>query len=442
MLINTRIEQETLDIEVELEEEEVGFYNMKLNWHCSSEKAETMIQALALDLYQSVGNKRKPTEKACAALAATVRDLLKGHSYSPSKPCGRYMSPNSFTHLPVGYKAFNGIKAKMERAGYIAVNVGEWWRVANDGVGKVTTIQPTPKLLEFALGHGITPANSSMHFAKHPRPAAIWNPVRVARARTWKNGKKTPKVYIKFDPTHPGLLLEAARINRLNAYWSKQVITPDNHHAFYRAFANGDADDFYFDKGGRICSEGGGYQSMSEKSRADIKINGWSTSELDITSCHTRMFCALMGQPIDPAVDPYRLTRFPRDVAKAYAAMLMGRKTTNGDWADKTKDNLIKKKKIDLNRYPIEEVKAAVFEAIPPLAGWDSSPYRWDGLQYIESSIILDTIDILAYEYDVPALPVHDSIIVPTKNIELAREVLSSCFQKHTGCLPMLKVKG
>tara|TARA_Y100000815_G_C13304335_1_gene485848 strand:+ start:60 stop:1367 length:1308 start_codon:yes stop_codon:yes gene_type:complete len=434
--------QHTLELDIESEDEEVGFYNMKLNWIASSEQAETMIEALVSDLYQAVGNTRKPTKKACAAVAAMVRDLLKGHSYKPSKPCGRYMTPESFKFQHVGYKAFTGAKAKMEKAGYVTVDPGIWWRVATDGVGKVTTIWPTSKLIELALGYGITPANRSMHFAKRSRPAAIWNPVRVARERKWIGGKKGPKVYIKVDPHHPGLLLEAARTNRLNAYWSKQVITPDNHHAFYRAFANGDAKDFYFDKGGRICSEGGGYQSMSEENRADIKINGWPTSELDITSCHTRIFCALMDQPIDPAIDPYSLTRFPRDVAKAYAAMLMGRKTTNGDWADNTKKNLFKKKKIDLNQYPIEEVKAAVFEAIPPLAGWDSSPYRWDGLQYIESSIILDTIEILAYEYDVPALPVHDSIIIPTKDVDLARKVLSSCFQRHTGCLPMLKVKG
>lgn len=121
--------------------------------------------------------------------------------------------------------------------------------------------------------------------------------------------------------------------------------------------------------------------------------------------------------------------------------MLMGRKTTRGDWAQKTKDSLLKKKKIDLNQYAIEEVQAAVFEAIPLLAGWDSSPYRWDDLQYIESSIILDCIETLAYVHDVPALPVHDSIIIPIQYKELAMGILSRTFELHTGSKPMLKVK-
>lgn len=442
MVINNNIEKKLTDHYDIIDDDDIGFYNMKLNWIISSDKAEAMIQALVSNLYQAVGNTRKPTAKACAAIAAMVRDLLKGYSYSPSKPCGRYMTPESFNFQHVGYKAFSGAKAKMQQAGYININTGVWSRFADDGVGKVTTIWPTPKLLEFALAYGITPANRSMHFAKRPRPVSIWNPVRVAKKRIWIAGKKPPKVSMKFAPDHHGLMLEAARINRFNEYWSKQNITPDNHYAFYRSFSNGDVAGFYFDKGGRICSENGGYQSLSEESRLKMLINGSPVCEIDITSCHTRIFCAHMGQPINPAIDPYSLTRFPRDVAKAYAAMLMGRKTTNGDWADKTKEKLFRKKGVDLNKYPIDEVRAAVFEAIPLLAGWDTSPYRWDDLQYIESSIVFDCIEILAYEHNIPALPVHDSIIVPVKHRQLAMDVLSYCFQKHTGCLPMLKVKG
>jgi len=415
---------------------------MKLNWMPSSDEAKSMIQALAIDLYHAVGNIRRPTNKACAAIAAMVRDLLKGHSYKPSKPCGRYMTPASFNFQHVGYKAFTGAKAKMEKAGYITVEVGVWWRVANDGLGKVTTIWPTSKLIEFALGYGITPANRSVHFAKHPRPEGIWNPIRVARERKWIGGKKGPRVLMKIDPTHPVFMVEAKRTNDFNAYWSKQTLTPDNHHAFYRSFSNGDVEGFNFDRGGRLCSENGGYQSMSPEHRLAQRINGSPVTEIDITSCHTRIFCPLMGHPISPDVDPYSLTPFPRDVAKAYAAMLMGRNTTNGDWADKAKDNLLKKKGIDLSRYPIGEVRAAVFEAIPPLAEWDSSPYRWDRLQNIESNIIFDAVEELAFSYDVPALPVHDSIIVPVEHQQIAMEVLSASFKGHTGVLPMLKVKG
>ncbi|EQB07404.1 hypothetical protein L288_09875 [Sphingobium quisquiliarum P25] len=401
-----------------------------------------MIESLAQELYEQADVQKRPTRKAYKATAAVVRDLLKGHSYSPPKPCGRYMSPNTFEHCHVGFKSFTGIKDKMEQAGFITVERGVWWRRAEDGIGKVTTMQMTPKLLEFALGYGITPKNRSMHFGKLPRPKAIFNPIRVTKKRLWANGKKKQKAYIRYDSRDPRLLREGIRMNRLNHFWAGQVITPDNHHAFYRIFHNGDVEGFDFNKGGRIISEGGGYQGMSPENRSRMLINGGPACEIDISSCHTRIYYGLMGQPLDPAIDPYTLTRFPRDVAKAYVAMMMGRTRTAGDWAEQTIAAVLRKGKIDLNQYAVDDVREAVFDVLPLLREWDTSPYRWDDLQYVESCIILETMEILAYKHDVPALPVHDSIIVPAKDQELAMEVLSRCFQKHTGAVPMLKIKG
>ena len=442
MLNPNNIDDDLLDSYIEdNEEEDLGFYNMKLNGNCSSDVAQGMIESLTTELYMEAGGSRRPTKKAYKATAAIVRDLLKGHSYTPSKPCGRYMSPNSFEHCDVGYKSFTGIMTKMQQAGFITVEKGVWGRNADDGVGKVTTMQMTPKLLEFILSYGITPKNRAMHFGKQPRPKAIFNPVRVTKKRLWIDGKKRQKAYVRFDPRDRRYLQECIRMNRLNHFWAEQVITPDNHYAFYRIFHNGDVEGFDFNRGGRIISEGGGYQGQSPENRLKMLINGHSVCEVDVVSCHTRIYCGLMGQPLDPNVDPYADTGFPRDVAKAYVAMLMGRKTTNGDWADQTKAGLLRKKGIDLNQYAVDEVREAVFKALPLLRDWDNSPYRWDDLQYIESCIILETMETLAYEHNVPALPVHDSIILPAKDQELAMEVLSHCFRKHTGALPMLKVK-
>ena len=443
MLNNINLEEETLDHYIEdTVEDNLGFYNMKLNGECLSSSSTAMIESLAQELYEQAGIQKKPTKKAYRTTAAIVRDLLKGHSYSPPKPCGRYMSPNTFEHCHIGFKSFTGIKDKMERAGFITVEKGVWWKEAEDKVGKITTIQMMPKLLEFALGYGITPKNRSMHFGKLPRPKAIFNPVRVTKKRLWRNGKKGPKTYIRYDPRNPRFLQECIRVNRLNHFWSEQIITPDNHYAFYRTFSNGDVEGFDFNRGGRICSDGGGYQNQNPENRLKSLINGHPVCELDIVSCHTRLYCGLMGKPLASDFDPYADTGFPRDVAKAYVAMLMGRKTTVGGWAEQTKAGLLKKKGVDLSQYAVDDVREAVFEVLPLLREWDNSPYRWDDLQHIESCIILETIEELAYRHNIPALPVHDSIVVPAKDQELAKEVLSRYFQKHTGAVPMLKAKG
>jgi hypothetical protein len=442
MAENNKLEQESLDCSIDnTAENDLGFYNMKLNGECISGASKSMIERLTLHLYEQAGIPKNPTKKAYKATGAIIRDLLKGHSYSPPQPCGRYMSPNTFEHCHVGFKSFTGIKDKMEQGGFITVERGIWGRIAEDGVGKITTMQMTPKLLEFALGYGITPKNRSMHFGKLPRPKAIFNPVRVTKKRLRRNGKKGPKAYIRYDPRDPRFLQECIRINRLNHFWSEQIITPDNHYAFYRTFSNGDVEGFDFNRGGRVMSEGGGYQGQNPENRLKSLINGHPVCELDIVSCHTRIYHGIMGQPLGPTFDPYADTGFPRDVAKAFVAMLMGRKTTSGDWADQTKAALLKKRKVDLNQYAVDDVRKAVFGVLPLLREWDSSPYRWDDLQYVESCIILETIEDLAYTHNVPALPVHDSILIPQKDEALAREVLSRCFQKHTGAIPMLSLK-
>jgi hypothetical protein len=442
MLKYNNLEEQPLDFTIEEDsEEEIGFYNMKLNKKCFSDKSLEMIEALTQELYEQAGIQKRPTRRAYKATAAIVGDLLKGRSYKPPKPCGRYMSPNTFEHCHVGFKSFTGIKEKMEQAGFITVEKGIWGRIAEDGVGKITTMQITPKLLEYALNYGVTPNNRSMHFVKLPRPKAIFNPVRVTKKRLWIDGKKKQKAYIRFDPCDTRLLQECIRVNRLNHFWADQVITPDNHYAFYRIFSNGDVEGFNFNRGGRIISEGGGYQNQSPENRLKTRINGHPVCELDIVSCHTRIYCGVMGQPLAPDFDPYADTGFPRNVAKAYVAMLMGRKTTSGDWAEQTKEGVLKKQKLDLNQYAVDDVREAVFKVLPLLRKWDNSPYWWDDLQYIESCIILETIEELAYRHNVPALPVHDSIILPVKDQELAKEVLSRCFHKHTGAVPMLSLK-
>jgi len=153
MLNNINLEEESLYYYIEdIIEDDLGFYNMKLNGECLSDNSTAMIESLAQELYEQAGIEKRPTKKAYTATAAIVRDLLKGHSYSPPKPCGRYMSPNTFEHCHVGFKSFTGIKDKMEQAGFITVEKGIWWRQAEDRVGKITTMQMTPKLLEFALG--------------------------------------------------------------------------------------------------------------------------------------------------------------------------------------------------------------------------------------------------------------------------------------------------
>ena len=45
----------------------------------------------------------------------------------------------------------------------------------------------------------------------------------------------------------------------------------------------------------------------------------------------------------------------------------------------------------------------------------------------------MKAIEVLAFDHDVPALPVHDSLIVPRQHEDLAKSVLGRAFRDAIG---------
>jgi hypothetical protein len=70
-----------------------------------------------------------------------------------------------------------------------------------------------------------------------------------------------------------------------------------------------------------------------------------------------------------------------------------------------------------------------------------SSPYRWGDLQFIEGEVIVEAVHTLTVIHGVPALPVHDSIIVPISQRAIAEAVLSAASERHVGIRPFLEAK-
>ena len=414
---------------------------MALHTQPRSDAAGTMIAALAADINDSLDISRRPTKKFLFGLGAIVSDLLEGLAYHPIKHCCRHLRAGSFTDAPIGYKAFRTLSAFMQLCGFIEVEKGKWFRRSADGEGKLSVIKATPKLLRFALMYGITPANHAVHFMRLPRPSSIAAPIKVSRERVRKLGMKLPKSVMVIDPADMEAKGLGEQVNRLNAYFAKQEITPDRHYAFQRQFHNGDTLGFKWNKGGRLYSLGNGYQQMSQHERAAMLINSKPVVEVDIGSSHIRILYGLYGDPLDPAIDPYKMAAFPRGVVKDFITMTLGYSGFQRAWSPRKKQEYAERG-IDLQKsYPIAKVREAVLNHLPLLQEWKDSPVRWDDLQYAESCAIIECMEILAFEHDAPALPVHDSIIVPAKDQALAMEVLSCCFHKHSGTVPLLKVK-
>jgi hypothetical protein len=268
------------------------------------------------------------------------------------------------------------------------------------------------------------------------------HPVIVRGKRQfWDKEDKGKKLtIIKTDPTY---IAAAEQVNRINAYMGPQLITGCKHDGFIRIFNHGDQDGFAYNMGGRLYSKASGvsYQNMEKHHRHDMRINGEPVVELDIRASFLTILYAQRGITPDPSIDPYTFGPIPREVIKAWIAMTLGYDRFHSNWSDETIEKL-KGEGIDLRKeYPIDTVRAAVIDEHPILHGWPNSTVRWQNLQYIESSVIIDAVEVLGLRHGITALPLHDALLVQRSNIDTASEALADTFRQRVGVSPVFKIK-
>jgi hypothetical protein len=416
-------------------------HHLRLIYEPRTDEAKVMIAALAQPVNEAAGRRYKPSPKFKKALAALVANLL--WIEAKEHPAHGYhgMSTGAFDLLQVGYRQFASVVEGMEALGYIDREKGWKAHSGKGAAGEATKFKAAAKLIDLAATHGITPATWAKHFKRMPRPAAIPDPVVLKSQSTWTGkGKRIP-----LDRSHPRVMALAKPINELNAFWHDQRMQPDRHYAFQRIFANGNRDGRNFNHGGRVYSVGDNYQHMSQEARGAIHINDEPTVELDIKASHATILHAKAKAVLPNNPDPYIITGYDRDAVKTFVTMTLGYDKFHKDWTDEAKKGYAKKRiktglpEADLP--PFNAVKDATLRAIPLLQTWPDSVIRWGDLQFIESEVILETIHTLAMARGIPALPVHDSIIVPVSKRAIAEQVLSDAFLKHIGVRPTIDAK-
>ena len=391
-------------------------------------------------LIQEASRRTNTTKKLLQAISAVVGDLLAAAGISADLYSFRPLGKAEFEGQRVGYTPAKDTLDALAALNLIEHESGFQCGMNRYGNGQATRYRANAALLELALGYGITPSNWSMHYRYAPRPSKVVHPIIVRGKREhWHDDTKGPKLPVnRADPTY---WAAAKQVQDLNAYMARQSITGCVFMGFRRIFNYGDQPGFDHNMGGRLYAIGGSYQHLPSNERAAMAINGERVIELDIRASFLTMIYGLSGEPLDPEHDPYMMAWPPRDVAKAWATMTFGYGGFQNRWSPQTKITLLKKKGIDLNDYPIERVRAAVLEQHPILKGWPDSSLRWPELQYRESCAIIDAVCALAFIHGVPALPVHDSLIVPASRLMLAKQVLESSFEREIGSRPVLTIK-
>jgi hypothetical protein len=423
-----------------------------LDAQARSESARALTALLTTELtqWEAATSRRKNErkgrlEKLQRAIGAFVADLL-GACNDPEANgwTWRSLHKGGLTGQAISFRDFDAIVnawlacGLLERvAGFkepVAFEPGDQLRVR----GKASRFRATSKLKALCAEHGITPPNAGEHFAYKPPD----DPLRLNASSSNIGGLKAPGRPMRFAPTDQTARLEEP-IKELNAFLGQHVVSGAMHRWFHRTFNMGDAEDFAWNKGGRLYSDGkGSYQNVSRPQRLKMTIDGERVCEIDIRASYLTILHSLYHVPfaVSAQVDPYQITGIPRNVVKAWVTVRFGTKGTRTRWPSEAIEKYAEDNAgSDLRKFKIRDVEREFCRKYPLMARWRELKHTWADLMWLESEAVVSTV-ILLMRSGVPSLPVHDSLIVPVPAAEMAKDVLNNNYSHVCGVTPALVV--
>jgi hypothetical protein len=232
-------------------------------------------------------------------------------------------------------------------------------------------------------------------------------------------------------------------IKELNAFLAQHVISGAMHRWFHRTFNMGDEEDFAWNKGGRLYSDGkGSYQNIPRSERLKITIDGEGVCEIDIRASYLTILHALNHVPfqVSTEVDPYQIAGIPRNVVKAWCTVRFGTKGARTRWPTEAIEKYAEDNDgSGLREFKIRDVEREVCRKFPLMGGWRELKETWADLMWLESEAVVSTV-ILLMRSGVPSLPVHDSLLVPLSAEAMATDILSNNYSHVCGVTPALVV--
>ena len=414
-------------------------------------------------------------------MASFVHSALRARrwkGFEASKPrsqqkhifIGMLLGHDHWTQFPaVGAKIGKRTLEALETAGLVKRDPSsgkrEFYTTENGKVayeGIMTRWKVTRKLTRLLPNEGVS-------FIETGRPLVQINQVETrSEKEKRKRHNDTKKKLTRSEVTGifgtPLLEDHEARIQALNEYWRKHpLVSPDGNAAacVTRVFS-----DSRLDVGGRLY---GGWTNSKSDQRLDCTIDGEPLLQLDISASQPTLLSILLNiemQNLSPQkgwYDPYteltgligyvmhggltdaergEAAKRVRTIAKRVVMELIG--TGNSNKAEPSED-LVKDTNISQDEW--DDYKLALKAAIPAL---DKLEPRYDAqgnpsgyingpayLAFHESEMMLQTLETLAFEYDIPAYPVHDCLLVKVTDWETAYSIfvqtISSYVEKMTG---------
>jgi hypothetical protein len=403
------------------------------------------IEGLERKLGSRVRKRRvKSGVKFVDAVERFVGDLLRVKMVTPGPArIFRAIGKSSFERDAVKYDTFTnvleGLKA-LELVGHLKGQTR--YRKTAFGPGEVVSIPlagrsarfwAKGKLLRLAEQHGITTSNVGEHFAPEPpRNPLVLRDYASGRGRYRERGP-----IIKYKRTPETERLEGD-IRKLNEFLAHFELTGGEHNGYIRVFNN-----LSWEKGGRLHGVGKGrYQQMPEAERIKMRINGERVSEIDIKASFLTIYHAMIGEPLNGSGDPYvRAGIEDRLIAKLWTVASFGNSKAATRWPPDMAKEYKKEFHKELGKVAkAREVARKMLKALPALKRLEDHSDIWADLQFLEAEAVIGTMLILMREHGVPTLSMHDGIIVPRSQADLAKTILSKEFHRVVGVTPTLTV--
>lgn len=355
------------------------------------------------------------------------------------------MRTNSFTGMPIGAKTFKSVIALMQLNDLIELQRGG--NLKNDFYeqgsgsspyhpGLATRFRATNAFKALAIDYGFTEETYDKHFFQL-KPQQL---ISLRRSSKRTGAQKTKTMQMKFEETDDTVSLRR-EVSMINNYLFKQRIEGGVFTGFHRIFNEGDRHDFNWNMGGRLyCFGDESYQTMKKADRLNMKINGSSVAEVDINGSWLTILHAMLNEPLPKRKDLYNITKYDRAIVKGWITATLGFDKFHTRWPQRMKKSLVDDGVRITRRMTMPVIGDAVITKYPLLADWPSCGVRWSKLMYEESRCLTLAIIALRERHNVPALPVHDSLIVPVRAIAKTKAILEEAYQWRLGVKCRLSV--
>jgi hypothetical protein len=375
-----------------------------------------------------------------ATIAALTYDLIEAAADREAHGfCFLPERSTDFTRTLAAQRQYQSVRKTWAQLGLIEWMPGVRHGLEFDGVyvagtgkahGKAPRLRALGPLLTIAASYGISPENIGHHFERHH---ALSFPVILSRD-TARDGKERIQPVGSEEANRI-----AEEVRAINAFLEQQDYDPYTVPRLVCQFTEDPERPGELAWDGRLYSRV--YQSWKKDQRRALRINGEVVAEIDIKASHLTIYLAKQGVYPPKGGDPYDVPGLPRLVVKRLVTALFGNRGQDPQkWPMGLKEDYRQETGGSLGRdFKLHPTIDRIRAVIPSLADLPMNRLHWGPLQKIEATIMRGTVLKLS-QTGIPALPIHDGLLVPIGSVDTAALTLESCFQEMTGTTPTLEI--